>query len=70
MAVSFFPFPFDVSLSTNLVNAVFRYDENVNGDKKDCILYQLQKLFSALIAGSQPFASTAEPTRSFQWDYK
>ena len=46
------------------------YDPKVNPDKKDCILYQLQKVFAGLLQSKQPFVGTRELTSSFQWDSK
>lgn len=43
------------------------YDANINSEKKDCILYQLQKLFATLQIGKLPYASTAGLTNSFGW---
>mmetsp|Transcript_33786 Transcript_33786/g.41779 ORF Transcript_33786/g.41779 Transcript_33786/m.41779 type:complete len:179 (-) Transcript_33786:3673-4209(-) len=46
----------------------FNYDPNINSEKKDCILYQLQKLFATLQIGKLPYASTTDLTNSFGWD--
>ena len=62
----------------------WEYDEKKNPNKKDCIIYQLQKLFATLqILQSQQEqedenqshkvlrnAETVELTGSFQWDYR
>lgn len=48
----------------------WRYDPEKNAAKKDCILYQMQKLFASLQIGTQPAASTLGLTASFQWDYQ
>ena len=56
-------------LETHFTNfAVFSYDPAINSEKKDCILYQLQKLFATLQVGKLPFASTTGLTSSFGWD--
>jgi ubiquitin carboxyl-terminal hydrolase 47 len=47
----------------------WNYDAAINPAKKDCIIYQLQKLFATLQAGKQPFGLTNDLTGSFQWDY-
>lgn len=43
----------------------WRYDPLKNVEKKDCILYQLQKLFVTLQIGNAPWASTQGLTGSF-----
>ena len=58
-------------MTPELRKALFQwqYDEKLHGEKKDCILYQLQKLFASLQVGKRPFGETSELTKSFQWDY-
>ena len=46
----------------------FNYDPNINSEKQDCILYQMQKLFATLQIGKLPFASTHGLTSSFGWN--
>ena len=45
-----------------------RYDPLINGEKQDSILYQLQKIFACLQIGKQPYATTSDLTKSFQWN--
>jgi hypothetical protein len=58
-----------VEVSKIIPLASARYDKTINPDKKDCIIYQLQKLFANLQAGKQPYGMTTDLTGSFQWDY-
>ena len=61
----------------------WRYDQDKNPEKKDCIIYQLQKLFASMQLIQEkmeddesvpdfktPFANTSDLIASFQWDYK
>jgi ubiquitin C-terminal hydrolase len=40
----------------------FKYDPAINPGKKDCIIYQIQKLFASLQTSNHPFATTSELT--------
>jgi ubiquitin carboxyl-terminal hydrolase 7 len=60
----------------------WKYDQSKNASKKDCIIYQLQKLFASLqlIQSSWEtseedhslprYGDTSDLCCSFQWDYK
>ncbi len=45
----------------------WRYDPLGDGEKADCIPYQLQKLFARLQLSNKPFIETKELTLSFGW---
>jgi len=46
----------------------WQYDPMSDGDKEECIPYQLQKLFSRLQLSVKPFIETKELTKSFGWN--
>jgi ubiquitin carboxyl-terminal hydrolase 47 len=43
------------------------YDEGLHGDAKDCIPFQLQKLFANLQLKMENYIDTKDLTYSFQW---
>jgi ubiquitin carboxyl-terminal hydrolase 47 len=48
----------------------YRYDAAKHGDKKHCIIYQLQKIFAQLQISKSNFIQTRELTASFGWASK
>lgn len=62
----------------------WKYDAEKNAAKKDCIIYQLQKLFASLqikqhqvedekdsnVTFNTAYGDTTELIGSFQWDYR
>ncbi|KAF8820191.1 putative Ubiquitin carboxyl-terminal hydrolase 64E, partial [Cardiosporidium cionae] len=46
----------------------WRFDEEADPARVDCIPFQLQTLFVILQLGSTPYADTKALTKSFQWD--
>ena len=48
----------------------WEYDERADGDKAECVPFQLQKLFASMDTSPDKAVSTAALTRSFGWDVR